>query len=95
MKVVWTDTALGHLTAIHDHIAQDAPIYARVLVDRLTARSKQIAQFPRSGRVAAEYEDPQIRELLESPYRIIYEILPDEIAVLAVIHEVRELPPVR
>lgn len=95
MRVVWTDTAVGHLTAIHDHVAQNAPIYARALVDRLTARSKQIAQFPRSGRVLAEYEDPQIREVLESPYRIIYEVRSDQLVVLAVIHEVRELPPVR
>ena len=92
MKVLWTDTALGHLTAIHDYLAQDAPIYARLLVDRRTSRSKQIAQFPHSGRAVPEYEDDQVREVLESSYRIVYEVHRDRVDVLAVIHGTRQLP---
>ena len=95
MKVFWTDTALGHLTAVHDYVAQDAPIYARLLVDRLTSRSKQIGQFPHSGRAVPEYEDAQVREVLEGNYRVIYEVHPDRVDVLAVIHGARELPPIR
>ncbi len=45
MKVHWTRSASGHLDAIHDHIAQDSPVYAKRVVDRLTQRSKQIAAF--------------------------------------------------
>ena len=33
----------------------------------------------------------QIREVIESPYRIIYYIKPDRIDVLAVIHSARSL----
>jgi plasmid stabilization system protein ParE len=33
MKVHWTDTAEGHLDAIHAYIAQDSPEYARHMVD--------------------------------------------------------------
>ena len=92
MKVQWTDTALGHLLAIHDYVAQDAPLYARALVDRITARSKQVGQFPRSGRTVPEYEDEAVREVFEGSYRIIYELLPKRVDVLAVIHGARELP---
>lgn len=92
MKVQWTDTALGHLSALHDYVAQDAPLYARALVDRITTRSKQIARFPRSGRTVPEYEDEAVREVFEGNYRIIYELLPERVDVLAVIHGARELP---
>lgn len=51
MNVVWTDTAQQHLDAIHDHIAQDSKQYALKMVDNLTRRSIQIADFPLSGRV--------------------------------------------
>ncbi len=95
MKVLWTDTALGHLTAIHDYIAQDAPLYGRLIVDRLTSRSKQIAQFPQSGRMVPEYEAEEVREVLEGAYRIIYEVNPDDISILAVIHGSQQLPPRR
>mgnify|MGYP002738750990 CR=1 FL=1 len=92
MKVVWTRTARRHLASIHDYIAEDSPTYARVVVDRLTARSKQIALFPLSGRTLAEYQAPDIREVIETPYRIIYRVLPEQVDVLAVIHSAREWP---
>ena len=92
MNVHWTDTALHHLDAIHRYIAQDSPAYAKRMVDRLTRRSQQIAEFSLSGRMVPEYEMTQIREVVEGPYRIIYYIKPDQIDVLAVVHGVQDLP---
>ena len=86
MKVHWTDTAEGHLGAIYAYIAQDSPEYARRMVDRLTRRSQQIAEFPFSGRRVPEYDVDQIREVIEGSFRIIYHIKADQIDVLAVIH---------
>jgi plasmid stabilization system protein ParE len=65
MKVHWTDTAQAHLDAIYAYIAQDSPPYAMRMVDRLTRRSQQIADFPLSGRKVSEYETDQIREVIE------------------------------
>jgi plasmid stabilization system protein ParE len=56
------------------------------MVDRLTARTQQIADFPLSGRRVAEYDLGQVREILEGPYRIIYYIKTGQIDILAVIH---------
>lgn len=92
MKVHWTETALRHLSAIHDYIAQDSPVYARDVVDHLTSRSQQIGQFPRSGRMVPEYEAEDIREVIEGAYRIIYRIKPERVDVLALIHGARQLP---
>ncbi len=86
MKVRWTETAEDHLDAIYAFIAKDSPGYALRMVDRLTRRSQQIADFPLSGRKVPEYEMEQIREVIEGPYRIIYYLKPDQIDVLAVIH---------
>lgn len=86
MKVHWTDTAERHPDAIYAYIAQDSSEYAKRMVDRLTRRSQQIADFPFSGRRVPEYDIDQIREVIECPYRIIYHIKPDQIDVLAVIH---------
>ena len=86
MKVHWTDTAEGHLDAVYTYIAQDSPEYAKRMVDRLTRRSQQIAEFPFSGRRVPEYDVDQIREVIEGSFRIIYHIKADQIDVLAVIH---------
>ena len=90
MKVNWTQTAQGHLEGIHAYIAQDSPEYAKRMVDRLTRRSQQIADFPLSGRWVPEYEMDQIREVIEGPYRIIYHLTSDQINILAVIHGSQE-----
>jgi toxin ParE1/3/4 len=86
MKVHWTNTAEGHLDAIFNYIAQNSPEYAKHIVDRITRRSQQIAEYPLSGRRVSEYDFNQIREMIEGPYRIIYHIKSDQVDVLAVIH---------
>jgi len=92
MRVLWSQTALGHLTDIYEYIARDSERYAKRMVDRITARSKQIAGFPESAPVVAEYGDPGVREVLEGPYRVIYRVRPHAAVVLAVIHGARLLP---
>ena len=92
MKVHWTETAIQHLEKIHDYIAQNSRSYALRVVDRLTSRSRQIAQFPQSGRAVPEFDDPQVREVIEGSYRIIYRIKKNQIDVIAVIHGARQNP---
>ena len=57
MRVLWTDEALNHLNNIFHHIAEDSPIYARRMVDKITRRSQQIGVFPLSGRMVPEFQD--------------------------------------
>ena len=95
MRVHWTTTAVEHLLSIYEHIAQDAPFYARQVVDRITKRSEQIATFPESGRMVPEYEAPDIREVIVRPYRIVYRVKADKIDVLAVVHGAQLLLPER
>jgi toxin ParE1/3/4 len=91
MKVHWTDNAREHLRAIYAYISKSSPLYAKRVVDRLTNRSRQIGNFPLSGRVVPEYEMGQIREVIEGTYRIIYYIKSDQIDVLAVIHGAQQV----
>ena len=94
MKVFWTEAALSQLQAIYDYISHTSPEYALRMIDRLTKRSIQIAEFPYSGRVVPEYELNELREVFQSPYRIIYLINSEQlqIEVLAVVHGARSHP---
>lgn len=93
MNVEWTDAAVQHLLGIYEYIAQDSPVYALRVVDRLTRQSELIGRFPRSGRMVPEYGAQDIREVISKPYRIIYRVKPNQIDVLAVIHGARILTP--
>jgi len=46
VKVLWTEAALSQLQAIYNYIAQTSPEYALRMIDRITRRSIQIAEFP-------------------------------------------------
>jgi toxin ParE1/3/4 len=92
VKVEWTDAALEQLWAIHEYLARSSPQYAQRVVDRITRRTQQIKNFPLSGRIVREFNAPQIREVIEGSYRIIYYIKPDQIDVLAVIHSAQQPP---
>ena len=94
MKVFWTEAALAQLQAIYDYISHTSSDYALRMIDRLTKRSIQIAEFPYSGRMVPEYKLNEIREVLEWPYRIIYLIKAEgsQVEVLAVVHGARSHP---
>lgn len=92
MRVHWTDHAKQQLAAIYEHIALDSERYALRVVDRLTRRSQQIAQFPRSGRMVPELQREDIREVIEPPYRIVYRVFAERIDVLTVFHGARQPP---
>lgn len=92
MKVHWTESAAEHLAAIHDFIARDSVTYAKGTVDRLLKKSEQISRHPLSGRKVPEVDMPQLREVPEGPYRIIYHIKPDQIDIVAVLHGAQLTP---
>jgi len=72
VKVNWTLAAQKHLFDIFEYIAADSEIYAQRMINRLTRHSEQIGEFPMSGRIVPEYDLPDIREIIEPPYRIIF-----------------------
>jgi plasmid stabilization system protein ParE len=79
------------LGAIAEYIAVSSPVYGEQVVDRVVRRLEQAQRFPESGRAVPEYDVPEIRELLEFPYRLIYRVGPDAIEVLAILHGRRDL----
>lgn len=91
--VKWTDHAKAQLRHIHDYIAQDSPIYAKRVADGLVRKTLGLDQLPRIGRVVPELNEDAVREIPAYSYRILYEIKPEHIDVLAVIHKRRDLKP--
>lgn len=81
-----------HRQYVYEYIAVNSTTYASRMVDKITRRSIQIADFPYSGRETPEYEAADIRELIEYPYRLIYRIKSDKIDILAVVYGARQLP---
>lgn len=92
MRVVWSDRALKSLAAIHAHISTDSETNAHRVIDRILRRGDQLSAFPRSGRTVPHSRRPNVRELVEEPYRIIYRVRKNEVEVIDVFHSARRPP---
>lgn len=54
----------------------------------------QLADFPESGRIVPELDDPNIREVIRRPCRIVYRVKPQEriVEIARIWHAARGIP---
>ncbi|RYD18030.1 MAG: type II toxin-antitoxin system RelE/ParE family toxin [Verrucomicrobiaceae bacterium] len=90
-RVIWSKTALADLRDLVRYIARDNQQIARRFGDLIVAKMDSLQTFPRTGRMVPEYREDLLREIVVSPYRIVYEIDDDSmtISVLRIWHGAR------
>ena len=91
----WSPQALRDLESIRDYIAQDSPRYAELVVTRIIASVDRLQAFPDSGRIVPERGDPEIREVIVRPYRVVYRRRANEVEIATVFRASRLLPDIR
>ena len=87
-KVHWARIAEEDLTNIILYIAEDSPTNARVIFNKIKAKASSLTQFPERGRIVPELQEQGLflyRELIVTPWRIIYRISDKKVYVLSVI----------
>ncbi len=89
--VIWSQQAVADLRSIHDFIARDSRYYAKKVVHDIRELVDELNELPKMGRIVPELNEEAVRELLLYSYRIIYETKDEEIFVLAVVHQRRNL----
>lgn len=82
----WTEHAVTQLEGIVDYISATSPVYAEAVVVRINHRLQLSRLHPDIGKRVLEKDDPTIRELVASPYRVFYRHRTDCIEVLAIVH---------
>lgn len=93
MILRWTKTAARDMVHVKEFKAKESAVFADEFVDRVFERlENQILPFPQSGQVVSEYGRDDINEIIVYSFRVVYQILPDQILVLTVIHGANPLP---
>ena len=93
-SVVWIDSARDDLFNIVDYIASESEPTARKIYSKIKSKADSLSTFPNKGRVVPEFAEFSIniyREIIESPWRIIYRIHDSNVIVLAVIDGRRDV----
>jgi toxin ParE1/3/4 len=73
-SIAWSPQAIRDVESIRAFIAQDSPAYADLVARRIVAAVERLHSFPESGRLVPERQDPSIREVVLSPFRIVYRL---------------------
>ena len=92
-EVIWAPSALVDVESIAEYIARDSVDRARLFTTRLFEVVESLRQFPFSGRVIPEINDPSCREVLYGAYRIMYRLENDEAWITGVVHGARDWKP--
>ncbi|MEA1917115.1 MAG: type II toxin-antitoxin system RelE/ParE family toxin [Campylobacterota bacterium] len=87
-KLQWTTNAKDDLLNIVSYIKKDSPNIANDTYLKIRAKAKSSNFFPLKGRVVPELQKEGItlyREVITSPWRIIYKIGNDTVYIMAIL----------
>ncbi len=93
-NIIWADIAEKDLKNIIEYIADDSPINALKVFKKIKEKASSLYSFPDRGRLVPELKDQgilQYRELIHSPWRIIYRISESTVYVLSVLDARRNI----
>ena len=95
-KLIWAPSARLDLKDIASYIAEASPQSSIRFVKSIFQNIERLFDFPESGRIVPEFDDPCIRELIRKPCRIIYRVKSREniIEIVRIWHAARGLPKI-
>lgn len=92
VQINWTPQARNDLQKIAEYISQDSAKYAKLQVVKILARTQILKNHLFSGKIVKELDQPDVRELIEGNYRIIYRIVHSKrVDILTIHHSARDL----
>lgn len=92
-EVIWTTSARNELDDIITYIAKDAPLSALAFLEEVLNTADSLTTLSERGRIVPEYQNPLVRELFVTHYRLLYEIHDRAVYVLGLIHGARDFKP--
>jgi plasmid stabilization system protein ParE len=84
-RISLSESAVRDLQEVRQwYDSQSAPEVGERLVREILACLDQLAEFPESGRVVPEFDQPWLRELVRPPFRVVYRLNGERVRVVRV-----------
>jgi toxin ParE1/3/4 len=90
-KLIWTEKAVDDLSELAEYVAISDRNAAKQLVQKVLSSIRRLEQHPESGRCLPELPLQNYREVITPPSRIIYRVDNENIYVVRVIRQERDL----
>ena len=87
-EIIWAGVAENDLREIIEYIATESPDNALKILKKIKQKTSSLYTLPERGRIVPELQDQGIllyRELIISPWRIIYRMSEMKVYVLSVL----------
>lgn len=91
VKIVWTDSAIKDLDDIGEYISKNSIRYAEITVLKLFESVDILENNPRIGIIVHEFDNENIRQIIEGSYRIVYYIIDDYRIDILTVHNCARL----
>jgi toxin ParE1/3/4 len=92
VQIKWTDQAVLDLKEIADYISRDSKKYAKHQIQSIKQRTQILKKNPFSGQILDFLNHPEVRQLVEGNYLIIYRIKSElRIDIVSIHHTSRDL----
>jgi toxin ParE1/3/4 len=91
MEIVWRQVALNSLERARAYIAQDNPAAAERVRERIVNAVRDLADMPNMGR-PGRVEDTRELVVAGTPYIVVYTVLDNQVAIIAVQNSAQKWP---
>ncbi len=95
--VIWSGAAEKDFRQIIGYIGRENPVNASKVFERIKQKASELVSMPERGRIVPELERQGIRhyrELVFSPWRLIYRISGNEVLVFCLVDSRRNVEDV-
>ena len=92
-QVIWQPEAISDLEQIYNYLYERIPATAGDKIYEIYESAGRLKNFPLSGRIIPEFDTPEKREIIHYPYRVMYEVIDDEVHITTVIHGAMDFKP--
>ena len=89
-RVVWAPRAQAALDEAVEFVAQDSISGALRVLEQALAAAESLATLGERGRVVPELNQPNTREIFVFRYRLLYEVEPEVVRIVAFLHGARD-----
>jgi len=93
-RIVWTKSAVSDLEGLVEYIAENSPLTAKTLFAKLKKQVDTLSYSPQRGRHIPELQEQGIllyRELIISPWKVMYRIYERTVYIMAIIDSRRNV----
>jgi len=89
-QVIWSAQAASALDEAIGYISADSPSAAIKLLETALDVGASLSVHAERGRVVPEVGSSNVRELFVFKYRLMYELTPDQVQIIAFVHGARD-----